>query len=622
MLSSTSSRQSRQLPLPLLIGASFAAQLLSIYPLWEHISNDGQFLGRYSNRYAVALVANIGLIILWGLFFLKRDWFISWLRRLTLGQRLAGIILSGVVVVVLLLLPIELPAKQYAALNWLLLLACLVYTLPDQQIQWRWSWVIWGALVILFTPSLITILADHRFSPDEAMWADYATSPFEANGLYSRTWLQEPITISPGLGWSVAGYGYLLENVAFDIKIGRLLNFCFYILAFIGIGAVTWRLYGRLAAIISSSFAALSLAFIPVLDFRPDHQLPAMAMLVFFAALQARYSTRYRGLWNFLCGLGATLSLEVHAAGIAFALGFSLFYLAEFILEAIKQRRFAHIRPVLYFGFGAFIGTGIYYYFNIQAIGGLQAYLQFLANTRFTIIRGFGFLSWPSLFEGAVILAALTYIAWRRSAADRLLLSIIVCVVISAVALVPQGYPSMTIAFYVIPVGALIVSLLPDPAYGAKSLRLMIIALGLLTMLTVYWAGEFVAWSSLQQVIQTGELPPSLYDDLKPELLPLLKADDVVASTHQLIWVIPRHPQLVFVGAERTGVQRWHLTDPEGVWEQVKPTIVVNLENQMTIQKGLQNYMDLHHFTTCNTFIIQGIKVTTFRQSCFPIGGS
>ncbi len=603
-----------------LIGFAFIAQLAGVYYLWSHTSSSGEFLGRYSYRYAIGLFANVILVMAWAFILLQHKRIVIWLENLRVIERMRIIILPGIAVFILWLFPVEAPIKQYFALNWLLITAVTVYTMPDRETHYRWGWVMIAVLALLFIPTLITTLTNRYFSQDEAMWADYATSPFEAGGLYARTWQEQPFTIAPGRSWSTVVLGWMLENVDYDIKVGRLLNFYFWITGFIGVGAVTWRLYGRQAAVVSTTFAALGLSFIPFVDYRPDHQLPAVAMFIMFTALQARYTTGKRGFWDFACGLAGTLSLHFHAAGIVFAFGFSVYYLAEYIGTSARSRRLANIRPLLWYGAGALLGCVIYYVLDIATIGGLQVYLDFLIKHRYSARRILRFLSWPSpLFERAIVVTSFLYIAWRRTEADRMVIGMILCVILGILALDTQGYRTTFSAFYVIPVGALIADALRDPRIpAARSLRRAVLALALFIMLAGQWMGEFIAWPAVQYVAQTGELPPFLYEELKPKLLPLLRDDDVVASTHQLIWTIPHKPTLYFVGSEATAQETYHLTDREQVWERVKPTVIVNVENQMVIEKGLQAYIDNHHFVVCDEMTVTGVNITVMRETCPP----
>ena len=179
--------------------------------------------------------------------------------------------------------------KSFTAANGLLVALILLRSLPDRPVSFRrWPYPLLAAAAIMLLPALIAVLSDRRFSPDEADWAVRSVGPFVSEGLYERNWLEVPVTITPGRGWSSALYGWLLHNVSYDLMVGRAFNFAGYVLAFAGIWLVSARLFGRTAAAVSTALAVASPGILNVLDYRADHQ-PAGAML----ATRPR-SRRYR----------------------------------------------------------------------------------------------------------------------------------------------------------------------------------------------------------------------------------------------------------------------------------------------------------------------------------------
>jgi hypothetical protein len=531
-----------------------------------------------------------------------------WLIALSTRMRLAALIVSTLVVSGVWLTSIELPARQYLTLNGLLFTVIIILSFnaagqPAAPLRTTTLFI----LLLLLPPMGITALGQERFTPDEGHWADYATSPFRAGGLYSSTWLQAPVTIAPGLGWSVAAYGWTLEHIAFDLKTGRTWNFAVYLLAFGGVGGVAWRLYGRGAALISAVFAALSLAFIPVLDYRPDHQLPAAGMFAAFALLQGRHTRRW--FWHTLCGLIVTLALQLHAAAIVFITGFSLCYIIDAALAWRAHGSWGARWPLAAFGLGGLIGGGVYFIFNVQPVGGLSAFLQALMASRGQVVGDPKFWTWPSLLEWAVILAAFAYLGWRRAPADRAWLGLVVCVLVGVILFDTQGYRSHFSAFYVVPVGALVTG-------GFIPRRSTWAALALMIALALQMAGSFIQWRLVTDWVRGKGFPPFLYTELRPILTPYVRSDDVIASTHQLIWTFPEHRQLIHVGAEATALGRWALTDPAAVWERVQPTVIVYLDGQMSFNPGLEAYMARHRFQPCVRLRALETHIVIYRTSC------
>ncbi|MBZ0309599.1 MAG: hypothetical protein K8I82_26280, partial [Anaerolineae bacterium] len=273
----------QQVPFPFrLFVVGFVVQLYTLMILWNHTSSAPVFLHRYSTGYGFVVIFSVLWLLLWIISMVVYRRIIALVNRIPQRWYWGGIIITALLSFALLLPSFERNIKIYLIINWLIVVVLSAQIRLDHVVYsrtWRVGIVLICALMLI--PLLITNLSDRRFRPDDGQWADYATSAFQAGGVYSRTWLQEPVAILPGLGWSVAAYGWVLEKVAFDMHVGRVWNFSFYLLAFVGIAALTWRIYGRNAALISTGFAVLSRAFIPSFDYRPDHQLPFASVIIF-----------------------------------------------------------------------------------------------------------------------------------------------------------------------------------------------------------------------------------------------------------------------------------------------------------------------------------------------------
>lgn len=590
------------------------AQLLSIYPLWSHISDSTAILGRYSNRYVLILGLNIALIFIWPILYIFHQQIQRWLTERSSKLRYFALLLAMIVAFISWMLPVESQFPQYISLNILFFSFIVIQSLIDRPLNHRWLWVFIGVLVFTLLAMFLTSLLDQKFSPDEAHWADYASSYFQAGGVYSRTWLQEPTLIQPGLGWSVAAYGWTLEHIGFQLTTGRIWNFIFNILAVLGVMAVTWRLYGRTAGFISAAFALFSQIFIPVYDYRPDYQLSACSMLVMFAALQGRYSTQTirQIAWNFVCGLSATLALELHAAGIIFAAAFSLFYLAEYAITTIRNRRLIQPYHLVAFGLGGLLGVIIFYLANIQPVGGFQVFISSLFEARWNGQRRLLFLTWPSFLEGIIIIAGLAFVVWRRTSPDRVYLAVLFCVITSILIFDTQGYFSPFRALYIIPIGALIA----QGIFSSNTNQTLLATITLISILAFTMLGTFINWAGIQQIIKTQSIPPNRYEAIRSQLQPLLNDEDIVVSSHLLIWTLPHQPHLVSYAGELTGMKRWGLNDPIAVWERVQPTVIVWLENEMEHNPGLDSYMQQHNFIICHTINASDLTLNIYRQNC------
>jgi uncharacterized membrane protein (UPF0136 family) len=612
--------RTRTLSTATLLAAGAVAQLLFISPLWLHSSMGGSILGRYSRRYALTLALSAAIMLGWGAAYIGRRWVLRWLDRLPHALRWTGVGLAAALAMGVLLALSRGVVKSFLMFNSLLVALILIRSLPDRVLSFRhWERLLLAVAVMMLFPALIAVLSNRRFSPDEAVYAIMSTGPFVSGGLYDRNWLEVPVKIAPGRGWSLAVYGWFLHNVSYNLMVGRVFNFAGYLLAFAGIWAVTARLFGSKPAAVSTVAAMFAPGIVTVLDLRPDHQLSAGAMLITFAAFQARYSRKAfpRAVWHVLCGLFATLSLEIHGAGIVYAAGFSLFYLAEFGIESYRQRRWASPEPLIWFGLGAAVGMATYYVFNIAPVGGLRAYLDHLVTRRGTRVDDpWTVLRTPRhVIVRAVAWGALIYLLWRRTWADVRFVGLFTCVALAGTILDTRGYPSLYNPFYLVPVGVLIVDGLGSASVPRGQNLHTALASGLVALAFggMLWAqlrpSTFTDW------LRTRQFPPYLYEKLGPVLRPYVSDTDVIVGTPSLEWSLPEHPHLVSVEAEAVAMKLWHVSGPE-VWERAQPTVVVDVQQETTLPPGLEAYMKAHEFRVCQTFEVMGRHVLLYRATC------
>ena len=605
------------------LATAIVAQVLFIPPLWRHASTGGAILGRYSPRYAAVLALSVALLLGWLTLFLARHRAVPRLHRLPLPVR-AGLIAAFTAAAgAAFVLPMAEIARDLLATNAALAALALILLVPDGLAQpCRWPSLLLGACGVVLAFLFVAVLADRRFSPDEANWADMATSPFVAEGLYSRTWLQEPLPIIPGLGWSPAAYGWVLRHVAFDVMTGRAWNFAFYVLAFVGVYAVTARLYHHRAAAVSTAFAALGQSFVPVLDYRPDHQLPAAGMLIAFTALQARHVTgpRARLALHAAAGLFAALAMELHAGAVVYIAAFGLFYVGEVALRAIRTRRLhrTDVAPLVAFVLGGLLGGAVYYAFNIHPVGGVQAYLDHLVENRGERFMKNAYLVWRSLFDRTLAWGALVYLLWRRRPADVTFLSLFALIVLADMVLDRPGYPSLFSAFYAVPVGVLVMDGFRAAALPpGHNRRAMLAAAAVAVPLVAQMAATFPP-ATVARVLREGRFPPYLYVELGRRLEPLVEEDTVVVSTELLIWGLPDHRHLISTAAEHTASERWGIPE-RAVWERVAPDLVVLVDQETVVGPGLRAYINEQSFGLCDTFMLHGLRVDLLAPSC-PTG--
>ncbi len=602
----------------------------TLIPLLSHQSEPAVWFGRYSNGYLLFLAGIGGINLLWGLGLVFRQLLQS--RLATIPKRIyqIAIVFLTLALFTLWQLPIESQIQHTLALHGILLAGILVSQLDDRAVSSRlWRMVIILLLILLLIPLLITALTGMSFSPDEAHWADYATSLFVADGVYSRTWQQSPTPIHPGLPWSIVGYGWLLENVDFSLHIGRLWNFMGYALAIIGIGVVAHKLYGREVALMSVAMATLSQSFFPILDYRPDHQMPLALVLALVCLIRARERDR-RWLWDMLAGLVVTLSLNLHASGMVFAVAFSLIYAVSFLWQIThKQPLRQALIPLIGFGVGAGIGTGIFLLINVAPVGGLSVYLSKLASQRFNIDRRIFLenVSLPSVMETVLIVWGFAYLIWRRNATDRFLLGVYSAVLVSALMVDSWGYRTLHIGIVMISIGVLVVDVVKriDVSFSQRSLWFS-------GMVVVMFAGQItgqsIDWNAVSQVVQNGAIPAPVDVAIGKLVAENISEDDVLVSTHLLIWTFHDKSDFYTVSGERTAILAWReaqgldmdadftLDQAEAVWERLGVTVIADIENRMTLPDGLRAYMETQDFVLCWEEAVAGHRIRLYREQC------
>ncbi len=591
------------------------AQLWLFVLVWQHTSENGVILGRFSRGYGIFVGLFIVTLCLWcGALIWQRRF--SALLYAVPRQLLFPLIVFSGGGLVCWFTSIEITIKLFFSLNWLLFVLLLLPMIDvDQPVRLE-RWVILGVLLLL-PIILIASLATQGYFPDEAGWAERARNLYWLGGAYKLTRLQEPFLITPGYGWFLAPYGWLLHHVAFSYHVGRVWIFVANLLGVIGVGLLTGRLYGRRAALISAGFAMLSLSVFPIYDFKANFQLKAIAPYIIFAAVQSRLSlhpTRY--IWHGICGLLMFLAMQLHAAAIAYVLGLGVFYAGEYLVQVVQARKLVDVRPILAFGTGASIGLVIFIIFNVLSIGGFAVYLEHLSSNRFgnSTIDWSRFLQWPSLLERIIIFAALAYIIARRNQQDRLLLILLSLIIGFNFATDSFGYTATYQMLYFVPVGALLVTgiiRLAQPK--ACDLFVTGFSLALLLVLTLQLYSEFLSSNDVRATLRNGMLPEHVYVVMGEALDPILRPNDVIVSEPDLIWGLPSYRNRLYsYGLPTQEYEQMGYASEAAVWSEIAPTILVDTE-RIFYDVNLLNYLTSTNFRECERF---PDLMTIYRPDC------
>lgn len=598
----------------LLVLIALAWSLLQII---NHQSSSTAVFGRYSTRYGAAVMASVGIALGWVVIFLLRDrlWKIAGAMPVRVVFWL--LLFSGIATATAwwFLQGVEGQLLTFLSTNWLLVAFFLTLALPPQKVGRGWLYLIaaWcGLLVVLF---FITALSTRDYSPDEAIWAAKDRNWTTEQRLYRDTLLEPTYRITPGLGWSNLIHSYGLE-LAFRIETGRAIHFAYYLLALVFGGLLARLLYGNTAALLTLIVMILARVLFALVDYRPDHYIGFASMLIFYMALLPRIQGgKWKSAWHFLTGLFATLSLQIHASGLAFAVGVSLFYALEFFWE-LRRKSMRELLPSLFaFAAGALIGTGIFWFFNVQSVGGLDVYLGSLLSERGSSQRSFKYLRFMPI-EALLVIPAFLLLLIRRERRDVLYLGLVICSVIGITLIDTQGYETGYRPMLFIPVGGFLIWLLTEGGKLQNDTRRQIwAALWIVIALSGYAFTRKVDLPAVQTLLQTGQLRPHTTQIVNDAIMPMIRENDVVVGGIELVWGM-HYRDFISFAAEGYQMSYQHLDDGAVFWESVAPDVIVFVPQREALPPGLQRYMELAEYQLCEAIQVRGQDIEVYRQYC------
>ncbi|GAB5491657.1 MAG: hypothetical protein Phog2KO_18720 [Phototrophicaceae bacterium] len=607
-------RSAKQIPLLAIIIAGLLGNLMMIRYWWGHNSTGGIILDSYSRGYFAFLILTIIAIVAWGILLIWHKQILAFTAKPTVQRVLFSlIVLSGMGIIVASGQGFLASITEFLGMNWGFFALVLLYTHEDNpKHQGYILGFILLSVILISIPIILMTLIGRPFSPDEAIWADFAAS-YRREGALSYTMANNlPYIITPGVGWIHALHGELQWFFDFDIRVSRVFQLAIYVLGILSLGLLSKQLYGKWAGIAVMVMAIVGSPFLLVFDYRPDHFLILPQALAFFCAVSAWQSTDKRQglLWNFLAGLLITLSLQFHAAGLAYAIGMSLFYLAEFVLSTIREKRITSdsLQTLIAYGIGAGIGTLIYYFANILPVGGLDVYLSALIDDRFTTQRGFNYLFRSSQLDTVLLWSSLLFLLWRHNSDDRRYLTLLAFTVLGIYLIDTQGYVYPYLALFLVPMSALI-----SNGFPKRKVWLLAVLVVALIPQTLNWAD----WRLLNQVFRTQSIAPHSIELVGREILARVPLDDdtVIVGTHELVWVMPDNQSLHAIASEGAMPKHMDIT-PLGVWELLQPEIYIEIPTRAVTPEGLSTYLEQEGFIVCQEFSPAGIDVIIHRIEC------
>jgi hypothetical protein len=591
--------------------------LLILPIILTHQSVDGTVLSQYSPRYTAFIVGAIAITLFWGGLVALRDHLAPLLANVSSPLRYGTMLGAvGISIGIIAFIGVELKVESYLGINATLLVILLSLNLTG-NVRARW----WVAFVLIITISLlpltfITHLTELPYHVDDAHWADGASNLWrEGGGLYAPSWKQQPVLIWPGVGWIHALYGWLLVHVDFDISIGRIFRFVATCLTLIGTGWVISKLYNRYSGYLT---IPLMLIVHPALmdgSYRPHMFATAAISYALLMIIIARRATGTRAIAAHVgVGLLVTFAMQLHAIAFGLALGVSVFYAGDFLWH-VYQRNWDRWRVLVAYGGGAALGTAVYLLANVATIGGLDVYLSMLIDDRYHPERSLGWLFSP-MIPRFVIVWGWAYLLWRRTADDRLLLTLLACIVAATVLIDTQGYDGHLMILLALPAGEAIRASLS--AHSGKHTLSRTMIWGTCSLLLVFSAlflQREIDWDSVRYLAENGQLPEREIYAIGDAIRPYVNTGETIATTHELIWTFWEDYELVSFAAEHTVQEREGYDDPIRVWEQIAPDVIVDIPRRLVTNSGLDAYRE-QYFEECHRFRPRGYLVIISRPDC------
>jgi len=594
-------------------------QIMQIPILWGHTSTGGTILGRYSNHYALFLMLSVAIFITWIITLWLRRPVQTWLTRLPIKFIIPALVISGVVLFWLMQQPFEPQIRGFLGANWLLLVTLIVRSQDDAATPiWYWRLGLF-ALLLMLIPITITAVTNKDYSPDEGIWADVARSYVLTDSLHFRTGYAIPYKIAPGLGWFHAIHGAIQWQFDYQVWVGRLINLGMYLLGIGGIGLLTQRLYGPVAATSSMAAVFAGSMFFRAVDYRPDHFLPVFLAFALWAVINGLRSQHAYShvLWHGSAGLIATLSMQIHAVGITFVLGLSLFYTSYVVWDFMQGRRHISIlaQRIFGFGIGAGLGTMLYYIANILPVGGINIFLSTLVNERGGNQRHFDYLiSWSNL-ELLIIYSAVAFLLWRRSAEDKLYLFLMSSIMLGILIADTQGYAIPYRPLFLVPIGTMLAHGFQSIPFKSGYNRHMRWVTAAVIFVLLAQSSAWINWDMVRRTLSNRSIPEPSIEVIGREVAKHIQSDETVVGTHELVWAMPEHRNFYSPTAEGfTKTEReWHDTQ---VWDILQPDAYIQIPQRLDTPPGLQSYLEREGFFICEDFQVVAHRVLIHRRIC------
>ncbi len=605
----------------------FLGNLVLLSAAASYSSHDGAILGPYSLPYAFGLAASVGLVGLAAfLSFTQPGW--RWLDRAAgrfdllvrwHGQRFAAAL--AILLLISLVMLFSLPAViRYIELlllfNLIMLLVSLVSgpTHAETQAVRSVDRLLWLLLAVVLVVSFFSAQAvpAQASDSDEVGWTNIAYTWATTGQAYIKFSGQSELPLTPGLGWWVAPFGLWLQAFGVSLAAGRMFIWLFYLASVVCIGWAGTRLYDRTTGLVAAILTATSPFMLTFRIVRPEIGLAAVGALLMVLYL----ASRKRPLWAFVAGWLAILSLEIHAAGLAYIVSVLILYGLD-SLGQLRARRNPFTLQVFAVIGGMVVGSLLYLALHVLIVPEPGAYLESMRSTR-------GFLDGGGMVQGLLI-AMVTIV---QDGLLELLLTIL-----AIAALISRGTPRdlLVLRFFVITLvcyfvlvpasQSYMVVFMPYMAWGIAAM----ISLGLrgldapprpaLSLLAIAaFSAPFFAVSL--PGLSLNPMPPTEITPVMQRVRELSDPADVVVGDVFTWWGLTDYPEFYNTWSEHELPRGLGYATAGELWAGLNPDLVFGVGGRdfPAISSALRAYLDEQDFVLVDSFEWEGHPVEFWRR--------
>jgi hypothetical protein len=592
-----------------------------------HTSDAGTVLGRYSLTYAAGLVVAVAIVALAAFVSFTgpgRRWLESAVRRFDRRAQRHGLKFTAALALVLLgalTLLFSLPVHiQYIELlilfNVVMLLVAAGRVLPKTEARenrpvQRLLWALLGLVLVvsLFSAHAVPLEQGHG---DEAAWTNMAETLRTSGQAYIKISGHSPVILPPGAGWWVAPYALWLDVFGVSLASGRLFIWLMYLASVACVGWAGARLYDRTTGLIAAVLTAASLFMLTFRIIRPEIGLVAVGALL----LVAYHASLKRPLWAFAAGWLAILSLEIHAAGLAYIVALIGMFASDALL-ALGQRRNPFARRQVALLAGLAWGSAIFVAIHILILPDPSSYFGVLRSSRDfldglptgELLAKVTTSFWErSPLELVLAAAGLVVMLMRRNPGDRVVLRFLAFTLIAYLVLIPEPFTYLII---LMPFMALAVASLLRLA-DRRGVDRPRAGVGLVA--TAALCAPFFALS-----LPGLALNPMPATELTPVIergRALSSPDEVIAGDGFAWWGFTDYPEFFAFWAEweaTRGLADWRWDE---TWNTLQPSLVfmVYYPGFPDMPPALRRYIDEQGFERVDSFTWEGHPVEFYRR--------